>query len=367
MHPAKGNDDRHRRPNWLIGLLGAMMLQGCVRAPEPSAETTVPGAQLTKCGIVLPVGAPEAWDGGMVESPAIWFDSTQGRYGMVYTGYDLKYPERRGYASVGNPRIGLAWSSDLLSWARDGGSPILEASEMAGTPDAEGVTGPFMWMEDGTYYLFYFGTTQSGYEGGRKTLNLATSNDLKTWHRHAGNPIIEPAGVGWRRDAIWHPNIVKVDGKYYLFFNASGVVDGHAEEFIGYATSPDLKAWTVHDEHSPLLVGSRTPSAWDATGRAGDPSLYRVGDTWYMAYYSWDGTRAQDGLAYTRAEDFPLGWVPYEGNPILTVGAPGTFDALHAHKPFVVRTATRHHHFYTAVDTAETRQIALAVEPGPCR
>lgn len=85
-----------------------------------------------------------------------------------------------------------------------------------------------------------------------------------------------------------------------------------------------------------------------------------------MAWYSWDGVHAQDGLVFTSVEDFPLGWTRYEENPILEIGAPGSFDGRHAAKPFIVRTSTRHHHFYTAVDTAQTREIAVAVEPGPC-
>lgn len=348
-----------------------LAMMGCVSndAPDGAALSSAappPGTNLTKCGVVVERGGPEAWDGGMVESPVVWHDSTQKRYGMVYTGYDLQHRDQRGYEAVGRPRIGLAWSDDLLTWSKDDRSPILDPSNTPGAPDEAGTAGPFLWMENDTYYLFYFGTTDSGYEGGRKTMNVATSDDLVHWTRYAGNPIIEPSGTGWRRDAIWHPHIQKVDGTYYLFFNASGVVDGHPEEYIGYATSSDLFDWTVRDEHSPILTGSREEGAWDATGRAGDPSLYRVGNTWHMAWYSWDGVHAQDGLAYTRAEHFPLGWTRYDDNPILEIGPPGSFDALHAAKPFVFRTATRHHHFYTAVDTAETREIAVAVEPGPC-
>ena len=333
---------------------------------QPSAEESPPGAVLQKCGIVLERGPAGTWDAGMVESPAVWYDPQAQRYGMVYTGYDLRYPERRGYGSVGAPRIGLAWSDDLFEWERDSRSPILGANAAAGSPDEAGAAGPFVLAEEGRYYLFYFGTTEAGYEGGRKTMNLATSTDLVEWTRYEGNPIIEPAGEGWRRDAIWHPNVVRADGLYYLFFNASGVVEGREEEFIGYATSPDLFEWTVHDEDCPILTGSFEPGAWDATGRAGDPSLYRVGDTWYMAWYSWDRTNAQDGLAMTAAEAFPLGWEAWAANPVLRIGEPGSFDALHAHKPFIYRTEDRHFHYYTAVDTAETRQIALAVSPGPC-
>ena len=327
---------------------------------------TPPGARLLKCGIVLHCGAPGAWDAGMVESPVVWWDARRSLYGMVYTGYAHIHPGRRGYDTVATPQIGLAWSKNLLHWERDPHAPVLGPSGISGTPDEGGATGPFLWHEGERYYLFYFGVTGRGYEKGRKTLNLACSDDLRTWERYSGNPIIEPAGSGWRRDAIWHPHVVKVTDQYYLFFNASGIHQGREEEFIGYATSPDLKSWSVDDEHSPVLVGSGKPGRWDATSRAGDPSLYRRGDRWYMAYYSWDGIHSRDGIASTTAEAFPLGWIPYAGNPVLDVGMPGAPDALHAGKPFIIETGGRHYHYYTAVDEQENREIALALWPGPC-
>ncbi|MEX2115939.1 MAG: family 43 glycosylhydrolase, partial [Bacteroidota bacterium] len=280
----------------------------------------MPGSNLTKLGVVLPVGRPDSWDSGMVESPVVWFDNIRGRYGMVYTGYGSTDDTKRGYAHVTFPSVGLAWSDDLLHWERDPRNPIFTGSGIEGTPDAAGTTGPFIWLENGTYYLFYFGTTGKGYEKGTKSLNLATSTDLVTWVRYTKNPIIAPAGTGWRRDAIWHPNIVKDDGRYYLFFNASGAVHGLVEEFIGYATSSDLYEWNVDDTNSPLVVGSGKPGAWDATGRAGDPSVFKVEGTWYMAWYSWDRKNSADGLAWTTDEEFPLNWRVYENNPVLRVG-----------------------------------------------
>lgn len=322
-----------------------------------------PGSKLSKVGIVLPVGKPDEWDGGMVESPAVWYDSLHHEYGMVFTGYRLAYPDKKGYAAVSDPHIGLAWSHDLDHWTKDPNNPMFAPSGKPGSTDATGTSGPFMWYEKGMYYLFYFGLTKSGYEKGRKTLNVAMSNDLKNWTRYKGNPVIAPYDHGWRSDAIWHPNIVKVSGTYYLFFNASGVVDGKHEERTGYATSKDLLHWTVDDTHSPVLSGSGIKGHWDSSGRAGDPCVYRIGNIWYMAYYSWNDVHSSDGLAMTSLSKFPLGWKPYKGNPVLTVGKPGSFDGLHAGKPFIFITKDRYFHFYTAVDTAQKREIALAVWP----
>lgn len=323
----------------------------------------LPGSQLVKYGIVLPVGASGEWDAGMVESPSVWYDAHRKMYGMVYTGYGSTDPTKRGYTYVTRPQIGLAWSEDLLHWAKDARNPVFTGSGIAGTSDAEGATGPFVWFENGIYYLFYIGTTVKGYEKGSKTLNVSTSADLYSWKRSDTNPIIAPAGNGWRRDAIWHPHVVKVKDTYYLFFNASGLVNGLTEEFIGYATSKDLFHWEVDDAHSPLLIGSAKPGSWDASGRAGDPSLYKVGTTWFMAWYSWDKKNSADGLAWTSEEQFPLGWQKYDRNPVLRVGEPGSYDALHAGKPCIIIVNGTHYHFYTAVALDETRQIAVATWP----
>ncbi|MEK7251608.1 MAG: hypothetical protein AAB209_14450 [Bacteroidota bacterium] len=329
--------------------------------------TNPPGSRLVKCSVVLPVSLYGEWDSGMVESPCVWYDTNRNRYGMVYTGYGSTDSTKRGYTYVTKPQIGLAWSDDLLHWEKDSRSPVFTGSGVPGSADAQGASGPFIWFENGTYYLFYFGVTASGYEKGTKTMNLATSTDLTNWKRYERNPIIAPAGNGWRRDAIWHPNVVKDGDMYYLFFNASGVVNGLEEEFIGYATSKDLFHWEVDDVHSPLLVGSAKPGMWDASGRAGDPSVYKVGNIWYMAWYSWDKKNSADGLAWTTEEQFPLGWRVYEHNPILRIGEPGSYDALHAGKPFIVRTDDKYYHFYTAVALDQTRQIAVAIWPGPCK
>ena len=351
-----------------ICVLAVLAVQGCSTASRETkhAADNPPGSQLVKCGVVLPVGLYGEWDSGMVESPVIWFDSSRTQYGMVYTGYGSTDSAKRGYKYVTSPQVGLAWSDDLIHWTKDRRNPIFRGSGIPGSMDAEGASGPFIWYENRTYYLFYFGVTVKGYEKGLKTMNLATSTDLHAWKRFEGNPIISPAGNGWRRDAIWHPNIVKENGTYYLFFNASGVVNGLVEEFIGYGTSRDLFRWTVDDTHSPLLTGSAKPGEWDASGRAGDPSVFKVGDMWYMAWYSWDRKNSADGLAWTSEQEFPLGWHVYENNPVLRIGEPGSYDALHAGKPFIMRTKTGHFHFYTAVALDETRQIAVARWPGPC-
>ena len=324
----------------------------------PSA---LPFSPLQKHGLILTRGPQGAWDDGMVESPVVWWDERVGRFGMVYTGYDWRGRPMEGYASMGRPHVGLAWSDDLITWEKAGDRPIFSGSGLPDTPDQVGTAGPFVYVHDGQYYLYYFGTTEAGYEKGYKTMCLATSDDLIHWNRHPGNPIISPdAQFPWRNEAIWHPHVVASAGRFYCFFNVSGVHADHHEEFIGHAESDDLCTWTVRDDLAPLLVGSRTPGAWDATGRAGDPAVWRVGDYWWMAWYSWDGRSTQDGYAWTTHEAFPTGWQVWDENPVLRLGPPGSFDAWHAGKPHIIVHNQRWYHFYTAVDDQERRGIAVA-------
>ena len=112
-------------------------------------NTEPPGSQLMKCGVVLPLGSYKEWDGGMIESPAVWYDSARSRYGMVYTGYGSTDSARRGYKYVSHPQIGLAWSDDLLHWKKDPRSPVFSGSGVAGSTDAYGASGPFIWFENG--------------------------------------------------------------------------------------------------------------------------------------------------------------------------------------------------------------------------
>jgi hypothetical protein len=323
-------------------------------------QPDLPGHPLTKYGVVLSPGPPDAWDGAMVESPAVWHDDNAARYAMVYVGYALTSLNRRGYETASSPHVGLAWSDDLLLWQKDPRNPIYGPSPSGPGSDTHGTSGPFIFFWEDRYHLYYFSTSRPGYEKGIKALHHATSHDLITWNRDPNNPVISPDGSGWRSAAIWHPHIVHRNGRFWLFFNASGNVDGFDEETIGVAESVDLYRWTVRDDINPVLVGSRRRGAWDSTGRAGDPSLFSVDGCWFMAYYSWDGIHSRDGLAWTTDEEFPVGWRPFDKNPVLDIGLPDSYDALHAGKPFIFRTADRHFHFYTAVAADDTRQIALA-------
>lgn len=310
-------------------------------------DSGLTGTSLTKLGTIVTKGAGGAWDAALVESPCVWLDPAggvnPGKYGMLFVGYS---------AGPDNAAIGLAWAdAPGGTWTKYGSNPVLQ--ESGSGADANGVTGPFLWIEgsgavgDLTYHLFYIGLTGTGYEGGTASLCHATSTDLVTWTRLG--QIIAPTS-GWRSSNVYHCSIVQTaDLTYHMFVNAKG-----SHESIGYASSTDLASWTVDDANSPVLdVGTGWESSW-----IGDASLYLVGSTWWMAYYGFNGTHAYDGLA--SATSFPLTWSKYGSNPVLSPGGSGSNDEKYAHKPYIFQTGSGMWHYYTAVSNTDLREIAVA-------
>lgn len=322
----------------------------------PAGADADPGLSLGPHLLALRRGTEPDWDTGGVESLFPFWDHTSGRWAGVYTGYGLTEPDDALRSSVG-----LAFSDDLTTWTKTG-TPVFTSTRNPGDPDENGVTGPVVIHEDGVWHLFHIGLTASGYEGGEKTICLATTTDdpsdwtPASWTRRGVK--IAAAGTGWRAEAVWHCSVAKRGATYHIFFNATG--NDHVER-IGYATASSLLGpWTVDDVNSPLI--SPSTSGWDSF-MVGDPSVYRVKDGWIAHYFGVDlaAGEAYDGLATTTDDDFPLGWVKHPSNPILSPGVSGSFDDKYAHKPVIVQSGGRAHHFYTAVDADDVRQIGLAI------
>ncbi|MDQ7996048.1 MAG: family 43 glycosylhydrolase [Luteibacter sp.] len=314
------------------------------------------GLVLTKKGVVVQSSSVSgSWKENRVESPHVFWDAKIGQYRMVYLGYS------GAKGSPSKASVGFATANTPEGpWVDYASNPVLPPSNTAGAPDQNGCSAPHVWIEDGTYYLFYLGLTGVGLEQGNKSICLATSTDFLTWTRRGS--VITPMDGTWRANAVWHPNIVKRGDTYYMFFNAN-----IGSETIGYATSTDLMTWTVQDSSSPIL--SPSSSGWD-NHRVGDPYVWNKGDVWYMAYYGAGGSNdySQEGMAYTLDADFPLGWKKYAAfNPVIPVGAAGTYDNESAGRGCVLVTPYRLYHWYTTGNGAGNLvEIALAVDDTLC-
>lgn len=114
-------------------------------------------------------------------------------------------------------------------------------------------------------------------------------------------------------------------------------------EPTGLATSRDLTSWTRAS--SPPVLPVRGAGAFDERF-VSDPRVLRDGDCWVMFYFGL----AADGHAregYATSSDLRTRKKAPE--LLLDIGAAGSIDSVHAHKPSIVYWDSRLEHFYCAV------------------
>jgi predicted GH43/DUF377 family glycosyl hydrolase len=280
-------------------------------------------------------GVPGAFDEKAVDVPFVF--EHRGAFYMMYVGFD-----GRGYQTA------LARSDDLLHWEKLG--TILKRDEGNGWDEAN-AAGTWLLCEndlrgprtltkwEGKYWLAYHSYPGEGYETGPARFGLAWTQDetLLTWNR-LPEPFLTPEnGEAWERGGLYKECLILHEGLFYLFYNAK---DTFGVEQTGLAMSANLQDWHRHADNPVLQV---TPGAWDSRFRS-DPCVVRGGDRWVMFHFGYDGRHAQEGIAFS---DDLLHWEQHP-EPILRVGAAGSLDSIHAHKPAVIERDGVLYHFYCA-------------------
>jgi predicted GH43/DUF377 family glycosyl hydrolase len=299
--------------------------------------------------VLSPSTDPDAFDSRFVDLPYIY------RHGdswyMTYVGFN-----GQGY------KTGLAVSSDLVTWKKQG--IILDwgrgsAFDSCGAAATwilrdNAFVNPVPLTYEGKYWMTYYGNNDVGLEAGVGHIGMAFSDDLLTWHKYEGNPILKCSnGDDWEKGSLYKGCLLRHNGKFYLFYNAKNKQFPPWKEQIGLATSEDLSTWERHPGN-PILPNS--PDGWDSIYTA-DPQVVSFDGLWVMFYYGYGGYIAQNGLALS--EDL-ITWKKHR-EPLLRTSSPVRFDDQCAHKPFVIRKDGIVYHFYVAVgESSDTRHIAVA-------
>jgi predicted GH43/DUF377 family glycosyl hydrolase len=259
---------------------------------------------------------------------------------MTYVGYD-----GLGY------QTGLASSSDLIQWQREGmifgrgpvGSPteynaalncVMRDNELVGPGTLKRVNGRFI----GVYHAY----PRPGLEEGAAVIGICYSDDLYHWE--AGPAILTPQdGADWESGGLYKPWLIEHEGIYFLFYNAKNHAEGGWIEQTGMATSHDLLHWERYAGNPVLPVG---PEGAIDDIFASDPCVFLHRGLWWMYFYTLgsDG-KARDSAAYSR--DL-FNWTKTNA-VLIDVGAPGSIDDVYAHKPGIIAKEGTLYHFYCAV------------------
>jgi predicted GH43/DUF377 family glycosyl hydrolase len=192
------------------------------------------------------------------------------------------------------------------------------------------------------YFNFY-----SGYDGKTWHTGLAISPDGIVWNKRGRTMSPDPAT--WEGDYIAaNGSVLDIDGEFWHWYQAGRVPQ------IGLARSRDGIRWSK--EAGPVLqLGPR--GSWDELGVA-DPYVIRVAETLYMYYLGQDRARRQR-LGVAMSTD-GYRWHKLRSNPVLELGAPGTFDERGLGEPAVWSEHGSYWMLYTGRDRHEHRRLGLA-------
>ncbi|HEU5104147.1 MAG TPA: glycoside hydrolase family 32 protein [Roseiflexaceae bacterium] len=206
--------------------------------------------------------------------PANWLNDPNGL--IHWNGaYHMFYQYNPDGPFHGNIQWGHAVSADLVYWQH---LPIALAPEL-GTADQDGCWSGCAVDNDGIPTLIY-----TGFKAGEQRPCLATSaDDLRTWHKYAGNPII-PAPppdldlVGFRDHSVW-----KQGDTWYQLIGAG--IRGVGGTALLYRSS-DLLRWEyLH----PILVGDLTQTGPLWTGTMWEcPDLFALSGKHVLVISVWD-------------------------------------------------------------------------------
>lgn len=191
---------------------------------------------------------PEAWvwDFWLVD------DGTKHHMFFLYASKAIKDPEARHFRAS----IGHAVSTDLTTWTRV--NDALVRSDAPAFDDLATWTGSVVRHPDGTWFMFYTGTTTApGAKGANiQRIGYATSQDLMSWDKNPGGAILEAdprwyerlSDGGWHDEAFRDPWVLadpRGDGWHMLITARANHGPADDRGVIGHATSPDLRTWTL--------------------------------------------------------------------------------------------------------------------------
>jgi beta-fructofuranosidase len=224
-------------------------------------------------------------DGPAFDDQALWTGSVargpDGRWFLFYTGISREH-------LMAGQRIGVAVSTDLVTWCRPGPDPLLDVDPRwyecgsGGPPLSEAWRDPYVFPDpDGDgWHMLITARARTGPAGGRGVIGHARSADLLHWEVRP--PLSVPAGFGH----LEVPQVHVVDGQPVLIFSC------RPEQTVGAwrAEPPTVGTWTV--------AGDSVTGGWDVA--AAVPFAHR---SLYCARLVPDRTGAWCLLGFRDHED----------------------------------------------------------------
>jgi predicted GH43/DUF377 family glycosyl hydrolase len=208
--------------------------------------------------------------------------------------------------------------------------------------DSVDALNPSVFLKDGEYWNLY-----SGFDGKVWHTGLAVSKDGTAWEKRGR--VLSPEPASWEGEYIAaNGSALLAEGEIYYWYQAG------SPPRIGLARSRDGKSW--RKESRPVVdFGPR--GAWDERAAA-DPYVLKSGE-WYYLYYLGEDRARRQRLGVARSRD-GLTWTKLRNNPVLEIGAEGSFDENGLGEPAVWAARGWYWMLYTGRSRNEVRRMGLA-------
>jgi predicted GH43/DUF377 family glycosyl hydrolase len=167
--------------------------------------TSTDGKTWKRTGTKPVLSHEEKWEKVAVMCPHVLWDEESRQYRMYYSGGEQNEPNA----------IGLATSTDGLTWKRAPGNPIFRPDPNHDW-EKDRVTGCQVIRQRKWYVMFYIGFRDEAHA----QIGIARSRDgMRGWQRHPANPIIRPGPGQWDQDAVYKPFAIFDGGRWLLWYN----------------------------------------------------------------------------------------------------------------------------------------------------
>ncbi|MBN2610019.1 MAG: glycosylase [Bacteroidales bacterium] len=342
---------------WLLSLIFSL---GCHQQPEIVSEEIMQKIYEEvktpyKYGLVL---VPDS-NAYKMDCPTIFRkDNT---WWMTYIVFD-----GRGYETW------LAESKNFLDWKING--KIMQFSDSADWDMNQKAGYPslinYEWggdykinQYDDKYWMSYFGGNSTGYEKGLLSIGMAfTEYNPATVHewKRLQKPVLtsHDEDVRWYDNSTMYKSFVMEDKKrhtghrFVMYYNARGdsLNPKRGAERISMAVSDDMVNWKRFGNE---------PIVNHHVGISGDAVIQKIDDVYVMFYFraNWPDGKTVVYNSFYCSYDL-INWTEWNGPHLIEPTE--TYDALFAHKSYVIKHNGVVYHFYNAVDKQGNRGIALA-------
>jgi len=226
-----------------------------------------------------------AWEGNYISvGSVVW---TGSEFMMWYRGVGGQQGSAQAHGAVG-----LATSSDGVSWAKYSGNPVMAT----GSVDSDFISTPYVIQAGSSFKMWYSCKNPlTSY-----SICYATSNDGMSWTKQS-SPVLMGAS-GWETGGIYSPAVIYDGTTYGMWY--TGENDNGMYPQIGYATSKDGVTWS-RDPNNPILPLGQS-GAWDAGGVENECVVQYNGG--FLLYYDGSGT-SSTSLNYIGLAQSPANFV----------------------------------------------------------